>query len=255
MFSRTVYMKGALVLHMLRWELGDTDFLEGLQTYYERFKYQSVHTSDFVDVMEEVSGRDLEGFFQGWIYGVGWPQYEISSYTDTLKDGSYQRTITVHQHQDDSTVFAMTLPIDPDGDGPLQQIREEVKGRWHQFSVTVPDRSGNAEIIETNWLLMDTRKADYPAPAIKKIRKGKLRAGKLNKVKVYGSNFTPVTKVELDSENVILKSVNINNSGTIMTLRIRVPRDARREKFGLKITNPDGDSDSRSRGLKIVPKK
>jgi aminopeptidase N len=67
------YQKGGWVLHMLRNEVGDSAFWAGLQHYYIRFKNSNVSTSDFRQVMEEASGKNLTAFFNQWLYQVGHP--------------------------------------------------------------------------------------------------------------------------------------------------------------------------------------
>ena len=67
MYSIMTYSKGSLVLRMLRDELGEDVFRRGLREYYERFRFRQVTGEDFENVMEDVSGRDLDAFFRRWI--------------------------------------------------------------------------------------------------------------------------------------------------------------------------------------------
>jgi aminopeptidase N len=73
------YPKGGWVLHMLRGIIGDETFFRGIRTYYERHLHTAVLTEDFRAVMEDVSGQDLEWFFQQWIYEPGFPTFEVDS--------------------------------------------------------------------------------------------------------------------------------------------------------------------------------
>ena len=67
MYSTMTYGKGSLVLRMLRDRLGEETFRRGLRKYYERFRFRQVTGEDFQNVMEEVSGQDLDAFFRDWI--------------------------------------------------------------------------------------------------------------------------------------------------------------------------------------------
>ncbi|KAA3632878.1 MAG: M1 family peptidase [Bacteroidetes bacterium] len=67
------YQKGGWVLHMLRHKLGKEVFWKGIQAYYEKFKLSNALTSDFQAVMEDVSGQNLESFFEQWIFRPGQP--------------------------------------------------------------------------------------------------------------------------------------------------------------------------------------
>ncbi|MBC8375328.1 MAG: T9SS type A sorting domain-containing protein [FCB group bacterium] len=72
------YNKGAWVLHMLRHMVGDETFFEILQAYANdpELKYATATTEQFQMVCEEVSGLDLNNFFQQWIYGPSYPRYQ-----------------------------------------------------------------------------------------------------------------------------------------------------------------------------------
>lgn len=72
------YEKGGWVLHMLRKELGDSIFWKGIRNYYEKFKYSNAVSEDFQRAMEEVSGKNLTGFFQQWLYQAGHPELTVN---------------------------------------------------------------------------------------------------------------------------------------------------------------------------------
>jgi aminopeptidase N len=78
--GRLSYNKGAYLLHMLRWILGDKIFFEACKVYLNDpdlfFSY--AHTDEFISIFEEVSGKDLSEFFDDWYYGEGYPTYTIS---------------------------------------------------------------------------------------------------------------------------------------------------------------------------------
>jgi aminopeptidase N len=63
-----VYRKGAYVLHLLREELGERAFWDGLRRYTRTYFGTSVTTEDFQHAMEQSSGRDLAAFFAKWVY-------------------------------------------------------------------------------------------------------------------------------------------------------------------------------------------
>jgi aminopeptidase N len=73
LFNAGVYVRGALTLHLLRYQVGDTVFARILQTYYHRYQYGNATTADFMRVASQVSGRNLHGFFEAWLYGDRMP--------------------------------------------------------------------------------------------------------------------------------------------------------------------------------------
>jgi aminopeptidase N len=78
-FSGTLtYNKGALLLHNLRFVLNDDAiFFDAIRLYLSRFAYKTAITADFQQAVEEVSGMDLDYFFDQWFYGEGYPVFDI----------------------------------------------------------------------------------------------------------------------------------------------------------------------------------
>jgi aminopeptidase N len=73
LYTATIYDRGAMVFHALRLRVGDEVFFQILQTYMERFRYGNASTADFIAVAEEVSGQELDGFFEAWLFDVRIP--------------------------------------------------------------------------------------------------------------------------------------------------------------------------------------
>ncbi len=71
LFDRHSYQKGACILHMLRYELGDAVFFKGLRSYLNKNKFKSVEVHDLRLAMEEASGLDLNWFFNQWFFRSG----------------------------------------------------------------------------------------------------------------------------------------------------------------------------------------
>ena len=72
------YLKGALVLHMLRHFLGDEAFYRSLSTYLARHQFGEVESIDLQRALEDVTGRKLDWFFGDWIRGGGYPALAVS---------------------------------------------------------------------------------------------------------------------------------------------------------------------------------
>ncbi|NNJ56798.1 MAG: T9SS type A sorting domain-containing protein [Bacteroidia bacterium] len=70
------YRKGAMVLHMLRWEIGDDAFFKGMRDYAldANLCYDFAKTGDFQSYMEDAGGVDLTDFFNRWVYQEGFPK-------------------------------------------------------------------------------------------------------------------------------------------------------------------------------------
>ena len=111
LFSSTVYDKGAWVLHMLRWEVGDSVFFNILRTYFKEYKYKNASTEDFRRLCEKISGKDLLKFFDQWIYkGEGSIKAEYS-YSTNESDNGVKITFKVRQIQENYKVYHFPLEV------------------------------------------------------------------------------------------------------------------------------------------------
>lgn len=115
--GRLSYSKGAMVLHMLRKKLGDTQFFQGMKDYLANpnLAYNYAITTDFISNMEAASGQNLTEFFNDWIYNQGYPSYSI----DWYQPQANQLKITVNQTQSHTSVnyFEAPIPIRVRGTG------------------------------------------------------------------------------------------------------------------------------------------
>ncbi len=100
----TSYCKGAMVLHMLRREMGDYLFFRLLKSYVSnpRIRYGNTTAKDFFALADIISGRSMDWFFKQWFYGRGYPVYSIKwqQTSDGLTDILVSQTTT-----DTSTKF------------------------------------------------------------------------------------------------------------------------------------------------------
>ncbi|MEX0822297.1 MAG: M1 family metallopeptidase [Rhodothermales bacterium] len=71
------YAKGGWVLHMLRSQLGDEVFFEGIRSYYRRHEHGTALTDDLQEAMEAAAGRSLETFFEQWVFRPGHPRLAV----------------------------------------------------------------------------------------------------------------------------------------------------------------------------------
>lgn len=78
--GRLSYNKGGMVVHMLRWKLGDDAFYQGVRNYLEdpQLAYGYARTPDLQRHLEASSGEDLTEFFNDWVYGEGFPSYRLN---------------------------------------------------------------------------------------------------------------------------------------------------------------------------------
>jgi aminopeptidase N len=111
MFDRHSYAKGGTILHMLRKHLGDDAFFAGLQLYLKNNSFKSAEVHDLRLAFEEVTGEDLNWFFNQWFLNQGHPTLSIKYNWDAA---TMTQQITVEQLQDLNTTPLYKLPVNVD---------------------------------------------------------------------------------------------------------------------------------------------
>ncbi len=137
--SRITYNKGSMVVHMLRWKMGDANFYQAVRNYLNdsNLAFGYAITSDLKSHLEAVHGASLSEFFNDWVYMQGYPTYTITA----QNWGAGQAKITVSQTQSDPSVtyFEMPLEIRLSGaGGATQDVIVNHTANGQQFIVSVP---------------------------------------------------------------------------------------------------------------------
>ncbi|MBC8283248.1 MAG: hypothetical protein H8E32_05485 [Nitrospinae bacterium] len=102
------YGKLLMVFHMLRTELGDKTFLQGLKKYYEKFKYRYAGFGEMQDTFEAISGEKLDWFFEQWVERKGAPEFELADASYVSTQGRYDLLIDVKQT---TPYYRLKLPV------------------------------------------------------------------------------------------------------------------------------------------------
>jgi aminopeptidase N len=110
-FDSRAYPKGAWLLHMIRSQIGPETFRRVIKTYLQRHRGTVVTTDDFQDVLEDITGRSFDQFFDQWAWHGGFPELKV----DTSWDEKAQLVkISVRQTQkvtDKVPLFHFPLPV------------------------------------------------------------------------------------------------------------------------------------------------
>jgi aminopeptidase N len=108
--SRLTYFKGAIMLHMIRFELNSDDlFFNVLKNFQEQFADSLASAPDFINVLNETSGKNFNDFFEQWYYGEGYPIFsiEFKQNNNLLEIESVQTT----SMPDVTPLFKMHIPF------------------------------------------------------------------------------------------------------------------------------------------------
>lgn len=107
-FDAVSYQKGGRILNMLRNFVGDSAFYKSLNLYLTTYKFKAAEAQELRLAFEEVTGEDLNWFWNQWFYGSGHPKLEISYDYDIARQSA---KVIVKQTQPDK-VFRLPVAID-----------------------------------------------------------------------------------------------------------------------------------------------
>lgn len=141
MFDAHSYNKGGSVLHMLREQVGDDAFFTALNKYLSDNAYTDVESHELRLVFEDVTGQDLNWFFNQWYFEQGHPLLNI---TYDYDEAAGEASVTVEQTQDTENmlpIFELRTAVDiytADGKHTRQPVH--ITEREQTFTFPVSER-------------------------------------------------------------------------------------------------------------------
>lgn len=225
--SRLSYNKGAYLLHMLRWVLGDTLFLQGIRQYVDdpNIAYGFARTDDLKRNLEQVSGKDLSGFFNDWFTGQGYPTYAVKW---TQNKNNWAK-ITVSQFTSHASVsfFEMPLPLlFKKGSQEKRVIVNNTKNNdvfWEEIGF-----KADTVIIDPNYWVLSRNNVSVKEPPL---------SASDNEIKVYPVP-TALPGITLSIKNPVEKTMMVrifNTSGQLIS-RQQISTPGRDEEIQINIS-------------------
>jgi aminopeptidase N len=153
-FQSMTLEKGALVFHMLRWEIGDDNFKKTLKAMLSQYADKSIRTSDVEKVAEAESQQQLTPFFAQWLDGTGAPQF-TNKYT-VYRLGNNKGFRTIGEIQQDLDLFNMPVDLRVETEGKTENKRVDVVGSDSQYVVDTFGRPRHIIIDPDNRVLKNT---------------------------------------------------------------------------------------------------
>ncbi|NUQ28962.1 MAG: peptidase M1, partial [Acidobacteriaceae bacterium] len=155
-FQSMSYEKGAMVYHMLRWEIGNDNFIKFLRNLLSVYTDKSVRSSDLQSLAGKMNPQvtTLEAFFAQWIDGTGAPAFQ-NKYT-VFRLGSSKGFRTIGQITQDLDLFRMPVELRIETDGKTEIRRIDVSGSESQYTVETFGRPRRVTIDPENWVLKST---------------------------------------------------------------------------------------------------
>ena len=137
--------KGAMILHMLRWVLGEDKYNKTMREFAAQYAGKSATTDDFREVAEKNFGSQLTWFFSQWLDSTGAPEFKVK-YTTYRLGGNFAKESKSQQERSpgfrvtgeisqDLDLFRMPVDLKIDTDGKTENQRVEVVGTTSPFSI------------------------------------------------------------------------------------------------------------------------
>ncbi|MBK6545119.1 MAG: T9SS type A sorting domain-containing protein [Saprospiraceae bacterium] len=150
--GRLSYSKGALILHQLRWIIGDSAFFKAVHNYVNdpSLVYGFARTGDLIEHFESTSGRPLDWYFDDWFTGQGYPIYQLQwSQNGTIVN------IQINQNQSHPSVpyFELPIPIQFKNQNRDTIIRLENMFSGQNYSLEIPFKVDTVVIDPDLWLI------------------------------------------------------------------------------------------------------
>jgi aminopeptidase N len=222
MFDGISYQKGGRILHMLRRYVGDDAFFESLKLYLTKNKFNSAEAHNLRLAFEEVTGEDLNWFFNQWYFNHGSPDLDIKTeYSDTTK----KITVTIEQKQDfaKNPLFKLPLAIDVYNAGKPTQYKVTAEKAKEVFTFESATRPDFVNVDGEKSLLCTKRESKPAAEWIAMYKEGPLYMDRYEAIQ----NLAKVAEQNADAAKTILdatsdkfwsiRSLAIKNIGKILS--------------------------------------
>ncbi len=150
MFDRHSYNKGGRILHMLRNYVGDEAFFESLKLYLTKKQFKTAEVHDLRLAFEEVTGEDLNWFFNQWFLRPGHPELKIAhAYSGGLLK------ISIQQMQDTlkSSVFRLPMALDVWENGNKKRYTIVMDSYKQEFSLPISSTPQNV-LVDAEFQLL-----------------------------------------------------------------------------------------------------
>jgi tetratricopeptide (TPR) repeat protein len=150
-FQSMTLEKGAMIFHMLRWELGDKTFESTLKGALSQYTDKGIRAADFYKVAEAQSQQQLTPFFSQWVDGTGAPTF-TNKYA-VYRLGNNKGFRTIGQINQDLDLFNMPVNLRVETDGKTVDQKVDVVGTDSQYVVDTFGRPRRIEVDPGDWVL------------------------------------------------------------------------------------------------------
>ena len=152
--GRLSYNKGAYLLHMLRWIVGDEDFFAAIRNYLDTpgTAYGFAKTAQLQAFLEDQSGIELDEYFQDWYYGQGYPSYDL--YLEPGQSDSLICWLSQTTSHNTVSFFEMPVPVSVNLNGTPTTFVLDHTTQDQRFSFFIGNVNADSVVIDPEfWIL------------------------------------------------------------------------------------------------------
>lgn len=148
-----VYVKGASVLNMLRFVLGEKDFFKSIKLYTKRFAFDLADTQGLIQAIKDATGKDLTWFFDEWLFKASYPEFNVSYKYDEQKKAVFLNVIQTHKT--DSLVPYFQMPVDVEIATVKGKATHKIfiSKAQETFEINVDSKPLNVIFDKGNWIV------------------------------------------------------------------------------------------------------
>jgi aminopeptidase N len=205
------YNKGACVLHMLRYTLGDTIFFNALKSYgtdTTNFRYKPAVTADFITQWNLYTGQDLTWYFDEWIYQPAHPVYANTYNIANLGGGQYRVKFVANQTQVNTPFHKMPVTYKisfSTGSDTTIRVMNDVNNQtftniFYRTPTTLVFDPNNDIVLKTATLTVSVNDPQVELPKEYSLHQN------------YPNPFNPVTNIKYDIPNPGIVKITVYNT-------------------------------------------
>lgn len=154
-FDRHTYPKGAAVIHMMRWILGEKPFQKTISHFLHKHAFHPVDTHDFLTAIKEATGQNFDWFFEQWLFKPGHPVFDVSYSWDPDSKNIQMKITQVQNTSKGIPIFKTPVIISivtPEG---KKSEKVWLKERVEEFAFSCDQKPLMVRFDEGNYLLKE----------------------------------------------------------------------------------------------------
>ena len=135
--ERAAYMKGHVVLNVLRIQMGDEQFFRVLRHFASEYQGGHVTMSDFIKACGQVTGKDWTKFFDEWCFSAGVPDYSVEKFDSGQQGSTWETKVAIRNFGNATITCPLELWMNDDNDRTTFLVEA---GQTKTLTFTTPGR-------------------------------------------------------------------------------------------------------------------